>query len=302
MNFLVLGCNGMAGHVISLYLKENGHNVLGFAREKSKFIDSIVGDACDTEKLAHIISNGKFDSVINCVGLLNQFAEQNQSDAVFLNAYLPHFLAKITKETNTQIIHMSTDCVFSGKRGGYTEADLPDGESFYDRSKALGELDDDKNVTLRTSIVGPDIKESGIGLLNWFMKNTTQVISCSDKTTSTPEKKLKGYTKAIWTGQTTLQLAKTMEAAANQKAHGIINIVPDTYISKYDLLQLFNKYLRQGMVDIEPIEGINLDKSLKRTNYDFDYNVPGYESMIKDLAGWIHEHKELYPHYSVQEG
>ena len=95
MKFLVLGCNGMAGHLISLYLKERGHEVLGFARQKSKYVDSVVGDAQDTEFLQEIINKGAFDSVINCIGLLNQYAENDKASATFLNSYLPHFLAKI---------------------------------------------------------------------------------------------------------------------------------------------------------------------------------------------------------------
>ena len=137
MKFFVLGCNGMAGHLISLYLKEQGHDVLGFARRKSKYVDSIEGDACDTVLLKEIIEKGKFDTIINCIGLLNQFAENNKSQAAFLNGYLPHYLADITSSMDTQVFHMSTDCVFSGKKGQYTETDFPDGETFYDHSKAL---------------------------------------------------------------------------------------------------------------------------------------------------------------------
>ena len=170
MKILVIGCNGMAGHIISLYLKEKGHDVTGYAREKSRFVNTVVGDATDFEFLKKIIINGKYDSVINCVGLLNQFAENNHPMAVIVNSYLPHFLAKITENTDIQIIQMSTDCVFSGKRGSYTEDDFPDGTLFYDRTKALGEIEDNKNVTLRNSIVGPDIKLDGIGLLKWFGK------------------------------------------------------------------------------------------------------------------------------------
>ena len=164
MRFLVIGCNGMAGHLISIYLNEQGHEVVGFAREKSKYINTIVGDAADFSQLKNVIEVGGYDSVINSVGLLNQFAENNHAYAVLLNGYLPHYLAKITEGTDTQIIHMSTDCIFSGKRGGYTEESIPDGTLFYDRTKALGELDDDKNITFRNSKVGPDIKENGIGL------------------------------------------------------------------------------------------------------------------------------------------
>ena len=284
MRVLVLGCNGMAGHTISLYLKERGHYVMGFAHEKSEYVDSVVGDARNIDFMRNLIIDGKYDTVINCIGILNQFAEQNKALATFLNSYFPHFLAEVTSDTETQVIHMSTDCVFSGKKGAYTEEDFRDGETFYDRSKALGELEDNKNITLRNSIVGPDINPNGIGLLNWFMKQSAPI---------------SGYTKAMWTGQTTLQLAKTMEVAAKERASGLYNTVPNHSISKYDLLRLFNKYLRNDMIQISPVEGMNADKSLKRTRYDFDYIIPDYEVMVAELADWVIKHKDMYPHYGL---
>ena len=284
MKFLVLGCNGMAGHMISLYLKERGHDVTGFARSKSPFVKTVTGDATDATFIKNLVGCGQYDTVINCIGLLNQFAEDNKAGAVFLNSYLPHLLAEATKETETQIIHMSTDCVFSGERGGYTEEDQRDGTTFYDRTKALGELEDEKNLTLRQSIVGPDIKATGIGLLNWFMQQYGEVT---------------GYTGAIWTGQTTLQLAKTMEIAAKERAHGLYNMVPETSISKCDLLILFNNFIRKEKVRIIPIDSIKVDKSLKRTRWDFDYRIPGYDIMISELAEWMKNHKKIYPHYNL---
>lgn len=284
MKFLVFGCNGMAGHMISLYLKEQGHDVLGFARTKSTIVDSVVGDATNEEAVRKVVGVNIFDSVINCIGLLNQFAEQNKSAAVYLNSYFPHFLAQLTEGTDTQIIHMSTDCVFSGKRGQYAEDDICDGTTFYDRSKALGELTDGKNITLRNSIVGPDINRNGIGLLNWFMQEESNVT---------------GYIRAMWTGQTTLQLAKTMECAAKEKACGLYNTVPDTSISKYELLNLFNKHIRKNPLTITPVDKMAADKSLKRTRWDFSYAIPDYETMIVELAGWMRAHKALYPHYCL---
>lgn len=284
MKFLVLGCNGMAGHTISLYLKERGHEVLGFARSESALVPTVTGDARDFEVVRKVVQEGDFDSVINCIGILNQFAESNKALATCLNAYLPHFLADITSGTDTQVIHMSTDCVFSGKRGGYTEIDFRDGETFYDRSKALGELEDGKNITLRNSIVGPDINPKGIGLLNWFMQQEGQV---------------NGFTKAMWTGQTTLQLAKTMEAAAMEKAHGLYNTVPDHSISKYNLLRLFNHHIRGDELTINPVEGVNADKSLIRTRYEFGYLIPDYETMVAEMADWMCAHKQMYPHYKL---
>lgn len=284
MKFLVLGCNGMAGHMISQYLYKRGHEVTGFAQTKSKYVPSVCGDARDLVLVKEIIINGKYDSVINAIGILNQAAEDNKALAVFLNSYFPHFLAEVTDGTDTQVIHMSTDCVFSGKRGEYTEDDFRDGETFYDRSKALGELEDDKNITLRNSIVGPDINPNGIGLMNWFMKQHGEI---------------NGYTKAMWTGQTTLQLAKTMEVVAKEKAHGLYNTVPDHSISKYELLQLFNRYLRNDTIKINPIEGINVNKSLKRTLFSFNYQIPDYEFMVAELAEWVRAYKDMYLHYRL---
>jgi NAD-dependent epimerase/dehydratase len=286
MKFLILGCNGMAGHIISLYLKKQGHDVTGFARSKSQFIPTIIGDAANTELLRGAIQAGNYDSVINAIGLLNQFAENNHSTAILLNSFLPHFLAEVTDGTQTQIIHMSTDCVFSGKTGHYTESSQPDGYTFYDRSKAMGELTDNKNLTLRNSIVGPDIKASGIGLLNWFMQQ--------------PGPSVNGFTRTIWTGQTTLQLAKAMEQAAKQRANGLINAVPAESITKYELLKLFNRHLRGNALEIIPVDGVTADKSLIRTNFEFDYQIPDYETMVSDLADWMRAHRSLYPHYDIK--
>lgn len=286
MKLLVLGANGMAGHMIATYFVEQGNEVVGFDRSPSPHCtSSVAGDAQNLEGLTRIIQNGCFDAIINCIGLLNQFAENDHALAVFLNSYLPHFLARVTAPTPTRVLHMSTDCVFSGKRGGYAEDALRDGTTFYDRSKALGELEDDKNLTLRGSIVGPDRNPNGIGLLNWFMQQQGTV---------------RGFTRAMWTGQTTLQVAKTMEAALKQGATGLINTVPDHAISKYDMLVLFNRYLRNNELNIEPSDNFVADKSLVRTRFDFDYQIPDYETMITELSEFMRSHASLYPHYSLK--
>ena len=142
---------------------------------------------------------------------------------------------------------------------------------------------DGKNLTFRNSIVGPDINEGGIGLFNWFMKQTGEI---------------RGFTKAMWTGMTTLQLAKMMEKAATVHATGLYNMVPDHAISKYDLLGLFNRYFRDGKVGIEPYDGFVCDKTLVRTRFDFPETVPDYEVMVREMADWVRAHRELYPHYN----
>lgn len=284
MKYLILGAGGMAGHTIALYLTEQGHDVTGFDLWKLPFCSTIEGDARDTETLNRIMRERAYDAVINCIGILNQAAEENKAAAAFLNGYLPHFLADATRDMNTQIIHMSTDCVFSGKRGMYTEDDLPDGDTFYDRSKALGELDDNKNITLRNSIVGADINAKGIGLFNWFMQQSGPI---------------RGYTDVLWTGQTTLQLAKTMERASVERRTGLYNMVPNTPISKYDLLCLFNRYMCNNKIVIEPFDQVHSYKTLKRTRFLFPYEIPDYETMVAEMAEWLNKHKSLYPHYPL---
>lgn len=276
----------MAGHLISLYFKEKGHEVVGFARQQSQLLDStIIGDASDMALIKRVIEEGNYDAVINCIGLLNQFAENNKAMAVLLNGYLPHYLVELTKDTKTRILHMSTDCVFAGNDGPYYEDTLPNGASFYDRSKAMGEFNNDKDLTFRNSIIGPDVKASGIGLFNWFMKQ---------------EGPIGGFTGAIWTGVTTYTLAQAMEAALKENLTGLYNLVNNTSINKFDLCSLFNKYFRGGEVEINPNDKLQLDKTLKCTRTDFSFRVPSYEQQIKDMREWVDAHPSLYPHYSVK--
>lgn len=286
MKILVLGCNGMAGHLISLYFKEQGHEVDGFARSTSTLLDkTIVGDASDMPFIKQTIDEGNYDAVINCIGLLNQFAENNKAMAVLLNGYLPHYLVEITRDTKTRIIHMSTDCVFAGNDGPYSEDSFPNGQTFYDRSKAMGEINNSKNLTFRNSIIGPDIKASGIGLFNWFMKQKGPI---------------GGYTGAIWTGVTTYTLAKAMEAALKENLTGLYNLVNNESINKFDLCSLFNKYFRAGEVKINPDGKLQLDKTLIRKRNDFSFVVPSYEQQIKEMREWVDAHRSLYPHYNVK--
>lgn len=286
MKILVLGCNGMAGHLISLYFKEQGQEVIGFARSVSTLLDkTVIGDATDMSLIKQIIEEGNYDAVINCIGLLNQFAEDNKSMAVLLNGYLPHYLVEITKNTKTRVIHMSTDCVFAGNDGPYFENSMPNGATFYDRSKAMGEINNEKDLTFRNSIIGPDIKESGIGLFNWFMKQKGPI---------------DGFTGAIWTGVTTYTLAKAIESALNENLTGLYNLVNNRSISKFNLCLLFNKYFRNGEVEINPNDKLQLDKSLRCMRRDFSFIVPSYEQQIKEMREWVDNHRELYPHYNIK--
>ena len=281
MKYLILGAGGMAGHMIVNYLKEQGEEVDGLEKRKLSYCKTYIMDATKFNELHQLIELGKYDIVINCIGLLNDNAENNIDQAILLNSYLPHYLAKVTKNMKTKIIHMSTDCVFSGKIGHYTENDIPDGETYYDKTKALGELNDDKNLTFRNSIIGPDININGIGLFNWFMKQSGGIT---------------GFEKSIWTGVTTLTLAKAMHRASYTGLTGLYNLVNNETINKYELINLFNKYTDKKLV-VKKVDGVIQDKSLYRTRNDFDFIVPSYEKQVEEMCEWIQNHQELYSHY-----
>lgn len=284
---LIIGSKGMAGHVMQSYFTSiDTFEVFAVARNSIEDAKNFNIDVSDTEKLQTLIKIHEFDVIINCIGILNKDAEDNPAKAVWFNSYFPHFLEEITKNTNTKVIHISTDCVFSGKKGNYTEQDLKDGIGFYAQSKALGEIDNTKDVTIRTSIIGPEINPNGIGLLHWFLNQPL-------------DSKLNGYSNAYWTGLTTLELAKVVHEIIKQNSTGIIQVVPNEKINKYELLKLFNSIFRNNQLEILAFDVYKVDKSLLFTRKDFNYNVPTYEQMLQDLKNWILDHNALYKYYQL---
>lgn len=285
--YLVIGASGMVGHAVALYLQEQGNYVVGYSRRPAPIKNTVAGDVYDTDLLESTISEGDFDAIVNAAGLLVVDCKASGERAVYINAYLPHLLASLTEGTKTKIIQLSTDCIFEGNTGPYTEASWPDGRKLYARVKALGELDDGKNLTLRNSVVGPDINEGGIGLLNWFMKQ---------------EGSVDGWDKAIWTGLTTLELAKVIEAAMEHDATGVVNMVPEgPAISKYELLRLFNSYLRGSELEIDRTDYFDSDKTLVRTDFSLPYRAASYEDMVREMAKWIASHRDIYPAYYFRD-
>jgi dTDP-4-dehydrorhamnose reductase len=283
MKILILGATGMAGHTISQYFIECGYDVITFTKKKCLIGKNIIGNAI-TFNFEELLTNNIFDVVINCIGILNKKCDKNPADAIYLNSYLPHKLANILRNTNTKLIHMSTDCVFSGIDGEYTENSIPDGQTLYDRTKALGEINDNKNLTFRNSIIGQDTNINGIGLFNWFMKQNNEI---------------NGYNNVIWTGVTTLTLAKAMKKAIEQNITGLYHLVNNENINKFDLLSLFNRHMKNNNINIISKEDVFINKSLKNTRTDFIFNVPTYEKMIIEMKEWIVEHKSIYQHYKI---
>ncbi|HOW51072.1 MAG TPA: sugar nucleotide-binding protein [bacterium] len=282
MKILILGANGMAGHVVAHYFIEQGHEVTTFSQAPVSFGKNIVGDAFDSSFFRSLLTGDDFDAVINSIGLLIRESDAHPANAIYLNSYLPHFAVEVLRGKKTKFIQMSTDCVFAGNTGPYRENSFPDGRLFYDRTKALGEINDTKNLTFRNSIIGPDMNAQGVGLFNWFMRQKGEI---------------RGFVGALWTGVTTITLAKAMEKAIQEDIAGIYNLVNNSNISKFELLSLFNKHLRNNEAMIIPDNTIALNKSLVNTRIDFSFNVPTYEEMVLELVAWIDTHKELYPHY-----
>lgn len=281
---LVIGIKGMAGHVIfNKFKDEYGFAAYGIARNIEPSENTFNLDVNNTDVLEQIITEHKFDVIVNCIGILNKDAEDNPEKAIWFNSYFPHFLEKVTKNSKTKVVHISTDCVFSGKRGDYTEDDFRDGIGFYAQSKALGEIINDKDITVRTSIVGPEINKNGIGLFNWFMNQPENA-------------ELKGYSQAFWSGITTIELAKVVHDVLEKNVSGLKQVAPSEKISKYDMLVLFNEIFKNNNFKIEAFDGYKVDKSLRSVRQDYVYSTPNYKEMFLEMKQWIDSEKALY-HY-----
>jgi len=278
----VLGGTGMAGNVAVLYLRQKGYDVYFMALDAKDTEKSKALNAADIPALSVWLDSVNPDVVFNCIGLLVKASDERPDLAILLNSYLPHYLEQKYSETKVKIIHLSTDCVFSGKRGGYLESDIPDGETVYDRTKILGELNNNIDLTFRMSIIGPDQNESGVGLFNWFMNQQGTI---------------QGYTKAMWTGVTTIELARAVDEAIRQNLTGLYHLVPDKPIDKYSLLLLFKDVFNREDLIIEPYDGFVVDKTLINKRNDFDFKVRDYEQQVKDMLDWVDMHKDLYKHY-----
>ena len=268
MKIFVLGYTGVVGHAIAAYLKEAGHEV-------------ICSNDITEASIKNLIEGHSFDAIINCTAIVNQAAEEDKAGAVYLNAYLPHLLEKLTAGTKTVVAHRSSACIFSGAKGQYTLDDMPDAKSFYARTKAVGELVNEKDITIRVSLIGPAQDEEDGSLLNWFLNQKGEV---------------KGFANAIWTGLTTLEYAKTIERLLKQNAHGLFQAAPDASISKYELIKIFEKYFPGGRTIIK-VENSRVDKSLIPYWADYDIQIKGYEEQIVEMKQWIEKHPDLYPEY-----
>jgi dTDP-4-dehydrorhamnose reductase len=272
MKVLILGGRGMAGHVMAAYfIQRPQYDVLYTSRDIHDK-NSLYLDVTDFKKVEEIIESTKPDIIINCVGILNDHASNNPLLAFQVNSLLPHQLAKLIERHQGKLIQISTDCVFSGIKGDYMEDDILDGTSVYAQSKQLGEINSNKHLTIRTSIIGPELKKDGIGLFLWFMKQVREI---------------QGYTKVLWNGVTTLELAKATEEMIKQNVTGLYHLGSETKISKYQLLNLIQQIFGKNDVKIIPNHTVVLDRTIKSTRTDFQYLIPSYEDMLVELRNWL---------------
>ena len=283
MKVLVLGSNGMLGHVVALYFKKKGHIVDGIARNNNPFINTFVFDLRDTDQLSGIIKEEKYDFIINCAALLVGESEKSNTDSIFINSYLPHFVADLISRMDTKLIQISTESVFSGEtKIYYSDKDRKDCTRFYDFTKAIGEIDDCKNITIRTSVIGFESKNTQKSLLNWFLHQKNEV---------------EGYDDVIWSGVTNIQYARILEQLIPTDKHGIFHLSNNLGISKGDLLRLFNNYLHKNKIEVKSNKNVSMSRILICSEELKDYEVPSYEIMVLDLKNWVKDNHDYYKHF-----
>lgn len=279
---LVLGRAGMLGHVVYEKLsKEVDFSVVGCARQATDEHTEVV-DVSDMQAVAEMVSRVKPDVVVNCVGVLVKGSSDSVSNAILLNSYLPHHLAALGEKHGFKLVHVSTDCVFSGDRGGYHDSDVCDGDTPYARTKTLGEVNDEKHLTIRTSIIGPELKPNGTGLLDWFLKQTGEI---------------GGYSEAYWSGVTTIELAKAIVEFIRQDICGLYQFTVEPKISKYDLLILFKESWGVEDVTVKANPNYRCDKSMISDRSDFKWVMPTHAEMVTEMKQWSDDHADLYSHY-----
>lgn len=279
MRILILGGDGMLGHQLLKSLAAS-HEVKVTLRQNIEAyrqydlfsdVNSFTGiDVRSFERIGEVIADFLPEAVINAVGIIKQRDTSKEIiPSLEINALLPHKLSVLCKISGARLVHLSTDCIFSGKKGNYKEADPSDAEDLYGRSKYLGEVHGPHCLTLRTSIIGFELfrKKS---LLEWFLSQTGTV---------------KGFTKAIYTGFTTLEMSRIIEnmLVKHPEASGVYHVSSDP-INKYELLLLFREKLEHN-IEIMPDETFCCDRSLDSTSFrkEFTYTPPPWETMIKEL-------------------
>jgi len=273
---LVLGNKGMLGHVLYKTFQNNENNekydVIGINRAVDNTDKrSYTLDVLKLDELEQFIKNKQPKYIVNCIGSLVEASIKRPSIAIQTNSLLPHFLNDISEKYNFKLIHISTDCVFDGKKGMYEESNIKTETNYYGLTKNLGEIDNIRNLTIRTSIIGPELKSNPTGLFNWVFSQKGNTIH--------------GYSNAFWSGLTTIELAKFILWSLDKDLNGIVHATNSKEISKYNLVKLIDKTFDLN-INLLKNEDYIINKTLLNTkisNYDF----PSYIKMIKEMKDWI---------------
>jgi dTDP-4-dehydrorhamnose reductase len=284
---LIMGATGMAGHVIHEHLVGLGrYRIVNTCFREKLNPESQILDVHDEQKTRCIIAEEKPDYVINCIGVLVRGSRRSLENCIYVNAYYPHLLSRIMQETlpGSHLIHISTDCVFSGDKGPYVDTARKDALDAYGMTKNLGEVLNAHDLTVRTSIIGPELKKNGEGLFHWLF-------------TQERSESIHGYAKSIWSGVTTLELAKFIDSAISSGLVGLYQLSNNIRISKYELITLIADIFGMNM-SIEKVDGVVQDKSIIQSQRDgFSYAVPSYSDMLSDLFVYMKKRRELYAGY-----
>jgi dTDP-4-dehydrorhamnose reductase len=280
MRILVLGANGMLGHtVVRLLSNDSALEVIGTVRgdgplqytakaAKTRLITGIDVDWPDA--LLVLFASVRPQVVINCIGLTKQRPLAGDPlHAVPINSLLPHRLAGLCQATDARLIHVSTDCVFSGRKGQYVETDLADADDLYGRSKLLGEVDYPHAITLRTSIVGPELAGHH-GLLGWFLSQAGP---------------LKGFRRAIFSGLPTVELATLIRdlILPRPDLRGLYHVA-SAPINKFELLRLFAAAYGKTN-EIRPDDQLVIDRSLNAEHFEEStgYTAPPWAELVRRM-------------------
>ena len=295
MRLLVVGGTGMLGHKLLQILRRRYPETYATVRQdvskppfnrvpflQTEKVFSGV-DVWDIGFLRQVVQRLRPDYILNCVGVIKQHKGSAAAvPCIRINSLLPHEIVEIASECSSRVVHFSTDCVFDGKRGLYTEEDTPNATDLYGRSKAMGELFYENALTLRTSIIGRELR-SHASLLDWFLSQS--------------DGHIQGFTQAIYSGVTTNQMAHVLELILERvpTLSGLYQIVAEP-VSKYELLSLVKE--RFGVkVDIEPYDGFCIDRSMRGDRFESatGYKSPSWPDLIQELA----DESDLYRSWGI---
>jgi dTDP-4-dehydrorhamnose reductase len=289
---MVLGSTGMLGHIVTAVLNQNSIEVVEAnraGRPTSKCSTAVKFDLEKEPDLNLFFEKNNTDYVVNCIGLIRQLIDDKSQESVRratnVNTEFPINLARYSNLYNFKVLQIGTDCIFSGDTGNYSELDVHSPVDVYGRTKSLGELASPNLLTLRCSIVGPQI-HSKSSLLSWFLSQPRNAI-------------IDGFGNHIWNGLTTLHFARILSGivSSNSFVSGTYHLVPQGNLSKYSLLTEFGKNFERQDMRIQKVNAsVPINRTLSTLHQDFNIKlwrlagysiVPTIEQMVSELAEWM---------------